>query len=213
MRNTCKIEGCDRFVVTNGLCDAHRKRLARYNQLESLRPADWGQKEKHPLYRYWMDTRRRETLNICDSWKTDFWSFVSDIKERPSKNHYIRAVDLSAILGPDNWQWVEGLTDANRLILSRQRREKSDRNRAKVSTEERVRLMEAANHQCQICGKKEDIAICPTTGQKMKMNLSVDHCHQTGRLRGILCRNCNSAIGLMKDDIKLFEKAVEYLRN
>lgn len=41
--------------------------------------------------------------------------------------------------------------------------------------------------------------------------LSVDHCHSTGRVRGLLCQNCNAAIGMLKEDVALFFRAVEYL--
>lgn len=48
--------------------------------------------------------------------------------------------------------------------------------------------------------------ICNRTGR-----LFVDHCHTTGRVRGLLCPKCNSAIGLLRDDPKLCLAAAEYL--
>jgi len=41
----------------------------------------------------------------------------------------------------------------------------------------------------------------------------VDHNHTTGKVRGILCQQCNQAIGLFKDNIFIIEKAAEYLEN
>ena len=40
---------------------------------------------------------------------------------------------------------------------------------------------------------------------------SVDHCHKTGKVRGVLCRQCNTGIGQLNDDPKLLQKAVRYL--
>ena len=50
-------------------------------------------------------------------------------------------------------------------------------------------------------------AICKATGE----NLGVDHCHDTGAIRGMLCSNCNTAIGLFKHDRRRCESAIEYL--
>lgn len=41
----------------------------------------------------------------------------------------------------------------------------------------------------------------------------VDHCHTTGKVRGILCSNCNTALGMFKDDVKVLLNAINYLDN
>ena len=41
--------------------------------------------------------------------------------------------------------------------------------------------------------------------------LVVDHKHSTGEVRGLLCHNCNRALGLLKDDPKVLQKAMNYL--
>jgi hypothetical protein len=46
-----------------------------------------------------------------------------------------------------------------------------------------------------------------------KTRLCVDHCHTTGVVRGLLCTNCNVAIGLLKDDERLLQRGIEYLRS
>lgn len=43
--------------------------------------------------------------------------------------------------------------------------------------------------------------------------LAVDHCHKTGKVRGLLCTACNFAIGLFQDDPETCEAAAAYLRN
>ena len=43
--------------------------------------------------------------------------------------------------------------------------------------------------------------------------LLVDHDHQTGQIRGLLCNGCNSAIGLLKENKQLLHNAVKYLEN
>ena len=58
-------------------------------------------------------------------------------------------------------------------------------------------------------------AICRTEGFTManhhKMKLAVDHCHTTGKVRGLLCHNCNRALGLFKDNPEAIERAMKYV--
>ena len=44
-----------------------------------------------------------------------------------------------------------------------------------------------------------------------KSKLVVDHCHATGKVRGLLCHNCNRALGLLKDKISVLKNAIQYL--
>jgi len=41
--------------------------------------------------------------------------------------------------------------------------------------------------------------------------LSIDHCHVTKKVRGLLCNNCNTAIGLLKDSTERMQSAINYL--
>lgn len=63
--------------------------------------------------------------------------------------------------------------------------------------------------------QKEVCAICsqPETLKRYDKitHLAVDHCHKTGSVRGLLCNNCNRAIGLLKNNPKLLRKAAKYL--
>jgi len=67
------------------------------------------------------------------------------------------------------------------------------------------RMLEEQHHACAICGALEP-------GGKWK-NFHVDHNHKTGTVRGLLCSNCNSAVGLLDGSINNFERAVLYLKN
>ena len=54
-------------------------------------------------------------------------------------------------------------------------------------------------------------AICKHTNDKIGKRLAVDHCHDTGVVRGLLCNNCNSGIGFLCHDVELLRAAVAYL--
>ena len=42
-------------------------------------------------------------------------------------------------------------------------------------------------------------------------NQHVDHCHKTGKVRGILCNNCNRGIGYFNEDIERIKQSIKYL--
>lgn len=57
--------------------------------------------------------------------------------------------------------------------------------------------------------KARSCAICKLPGD----NLCVDHCHQTGKVRGMLCCRCNTGIGMFSDNTTYLEEAIIYLEN
>jgi len=57
----------------------------------------------------------------------------------------------------------------------------------------------AQNGQCIICTIKYD-------------KLAIDHCHDTKIIRGLLCLNCNTALGQFKDNISNLQRAIQYLQ-
>ena len=59
-------------------------------------------------------------------------------------------------------------------------------------------------------------AICKSTSNSdpnRKNNFDVDHCHVTGVVRGLLCSNCNTGIGLLKDSVDNLNSAIKYLEH
>ncbi len=73
-----------------------------------------------------------------------------------------------------------------------------------MSIRERQLLLIKQNHKCAICGIPE---------MEMMCRLSIDHCHKTGAVRGLLCKKCNLAIGNMMDNIGILQNAITYLEN
>ena len=54
-------------------------------------------------------------------------------------------------------------------------------------------------------------AICKAHYTKFSKLLAVDHCHKTGKIRGLLCINCNTALGKFKDNPFVLQTAIDYL--
>lgn len=77
------------------------------------------------------------------------------------------------------------------------------KNRYGLSLKDYNLLSKAQRHKCGICSSKQG---------EHKRSLSVDHDHNTGKIRGLLCLHCNTALGGFKDNIDLLDKAKDYLQ-
>jgi hypothetical protein len=75
-----------------------------------------------------------------------------------------------------------------------------------LTPEEYEALREAQGGVCAICKREE------TRTYKGRIRaLAVDHDHETGEVRGLLCSDCNQGIGWFRDDPELLQAAIEYL--
>lgn len=71
-----------------------------------------------------------------------------------------------------------------------------------LSLDEYNKMLDSQGGACAICGIKHN-----TDGK----SLYVDHDHGTGRIRGLLCRKCNTGLGLLGDGIEGIERVMKYL--
>lgn len=78
----------------------------------------------------------------------------------------------------------------------------------KISLEEYNNMLLSQNNLCSICNQEETSL---SSLGKVK-NLAVDHCHKTGKVRGLLCWKCNVSLGRFKDSIELLQNAIDYLK-
>lgn len=73
-----------------------------------------------------------------------------------------------------------------------------------LGVEEYNQMFEAQKGCCGICGKHQI---------QEYYSLAIDHSHSTGKVRGLLCSNCNTALGLLKEDPEIMKKAIEWVQN
>jgi hypothetical protein len=77
-----------------------------------------------------------------------------------------------------------------------------------LTVEHYNKMMVLQNYCCAICGKEE-------TARHNRSNkiqkLAVDHCHKNGKIRGLLCQDCNRGVGLFQDDPTRLRNAIQYL--
>jgi len=75
-----------------------------------------------------------------------------------------------------------------------------------LSSDELNSMYLSQDKKCKICGDKyEDIS--------KHGGLYIDHCHSTGKVRGLLCRSCNSLLGVAKDNVVILQNAINYLKS
>jgi hypothetical protein len=72
-----------------------------------------------------------------------------------------------------------------------------------IALEDYQERLDSQDGVCKICGE------VPTGKRK---NLHVDHCHETGEIRGLLCMSCNRALGWFGDRVDRLESAIRYLQ-
>lgn len=85
----------------------------------------------------------------------------------------------------------------------RQRSRKNHlRKKYKITEEDYKSMLAAQSNCCAICGKDQ------STSTK---NMHVDHDHTTGKIRELLCNNCNTLLGFAAEDRDILLKAIEYL--
>ena len=69
-----------------------------------------------------------------------------------------------------------------------------------LSKKEVEQMLEDQEGLCALCGNPA-------------INPQVDHCHETNKVRGVLCRHCNVGLGHFFDNVSYLEKAISYLNN
>lgn len=70
-------------------------------------------------------------------------------------------------------------------------------------------MWQAFRGRCGICGCEMEM---PSQQRGQALNVvALDHDHNTGRIRGLLCNACNKGLGMFKDDINLLKAAIKWL--
>lgn len=207
----CSCNHCFNPIVAQGLCEMHYRRMKRHGNVEQTRPADWGQKKTHPLYNSWAWMNKMQGRHkVEEGWK-DFWQYVKDIGERPTENHRLKKLDESLGYVKGNVVWSEIIPSQDKALYAKEWRKRnpakaknSDLKRSHgISYEEYLNLQQNQSYKCKICGIGDD---------QNNMSLVVDHCHTSGKIRGLLCSNCNRGIGMLQDNVDVLQKAIDYLK-
>lgn len=177
----CEFDGCQQPADSKGFCSYHYQR------------------QFHPLRNTWKLIRSRYQGETPKEWDR-FDVFLADVGERPSKRHQLRRIDDSKPYSVSNIRWVEPVSAKD----SYSKEERSAYSRAwalrryyKITQEDFDAMAKAQNGACAIC--------------EVVTDLHVDHCHNEGHVRGLLCVRCNRGLGYFRDRPDLLKRAAAYV--
>jgi len=127
----------------------------------------------------------------------DLTSFYNSKDSRDGKGSRCKPCDNLA-----RRKWTRDNRDAS--TLSQRRR--NLQHKYGITIEDYNEMFNKQLGLCAICG-------CDETSMRVHHRLAVDHCHDTNKIRGLLCNQCNRAIGMLHDNWQTLEKATNYLRS
>jgi len=164
-------------------------------------------------------------MKKCSKCKKDreLSEFGRDSTKQDKKNVWCKKCcnDSQALRKEEKQAYDKEYREKNRDKLCQQDRERHQKDPEKarlyklltkfgLTAEEEQRMLEAQNHVCAICKKPEWVKF----RGKVK-RLAVDHCRKTGKVRRLLCNNCNRAFGMLYEDpaiiLALYEYSVEWI--
>lgn len=123
-------------------------------------------------------------------------------KQKQTKARYARALKKGKVIIPR-------LTQYNHLKKKERLNGYRILYKYKLPLDEYKKMLEIQNNLCFICK-------LPETRKLPKSNeirsLTIDHNHNTGKVRGLLCHHCNVGIGHFDDNIDLLQSAIDYLK-
>jgi hypothetical protein len=160
----------------------------------------------------------RELLKHGPTTWTSFDDFLSSVGERPKIERWMEPKDKTKASGPDNFVWAAPRFDSTTLEGRRdyQRQHRKDnfllyknkdlRKKFDIPLEEYQAKFVEQGGVCANCKQPEK-----GTRNGVARWLNVDHNHKTGKVRGLLCTNCNTSLGKLQEDRNIIMGLVAYL--
>jgi hypothetical protein len=91
----------------------------------------------------------------------------------------------------------------NKGIKPSVRREQALKHKFNITQDDYEKMLQSQDGLCRICHKESN--------NKVQKHFHVDHNHETGKIRGLLCNKCNMGLGMFNDNKDLIKKAMDYL--
>jgi hypothetical protein len=181
------------MLSTSGNVTATHGGVTMFDILSQKRCTKCG--ETKPLSRFHFRNTYRGRKARYDSWCKDCHNVDSEIHHKKNEE---RRKETQRQSGRRNY-------------TTEKRHAKHLKVKFGMTPDEYRAMYDSQGGKCAICGKEETVMNTAVINKAPK-KLSVDHDHKSGQVRGLLCSNCNAAIGYLDDNISALEKAIEYLK-
>lgn len=177
---------------------AETQPILAFDAHQEINDAATRRKKENLAYYY----RHRERISAAKKQK---YQATREKQHERNRENYVK--NKERILG-----YKKKHRDANKVVYAERKKvyrlKNPSQNRAYnlkkkygLTLEKYGEMFASQNGLCGICRKAEETRY-----------LAVDHCHETGRIRGLLCAKCNTTIGRFRDDPEQLESAAAYLR-
>jgi hypothetical protein len=196
----CAVEDCNESHRANTYCDKHNQKFKKYGD---------------PLGEHSNETKRKERLERQHELSLDGLRECFDCKKalpfdsfNSNKGNWDGS-DLSAYCKSCAKKRINTYRKNFPWIVQYKKWTWYIRDNYNITTDDYCRMWKEQDGCCKICkgwykGK--------TNGGSECLTFCIDHCHDTGKIRGLLCRDCNTGLGHFNDDIKRLEGAIDYLK-
>lgn len=190
----CTVEGCERPHKARGYCATHYMQVRKGVEITPVIRA--RSREFGPVCSVEGCNKEERALGLCNT-------------------HYVRHQRHGSTEFRPRWKktrpcCIEGCDApvyAHDMCI-RHYAKNRDWSEKGLTTQGYLDLAERQKWVCAICERPENV-VHESTGKAR--DLAVDHCHDTNVIRGLLCTNCNRALGLFQDSPELLRKAAAYL--
>lgn len=148
--------------------------------------------------------RERQRLAKAKLREKDREAYNAKMREYNKEKVFPKKAKLVEEKKRNNPDYVERVSTRSQMNQSEYWRHWKMKQKYGIGLLEYREMYSNQNGKCLICNELK-----PNNG---KNGLVIDHCHNKGHVRGLLCSNCNTGLGQFKDDIVLLQKAIDYLK-
>lgn len=191
----CKVEGCSRDYRSLGYCQMHYSRVRETGDPGPVHSYHKKSKRYNPPEHCIVEgcTKNRRALGYCSMHYTRVRREGEPGGSEIRRNNY-----------PPRECQVEGCTDKHNGKGFCKYHYRAFYHYGLTPEDVESMYLQQKN-LCKLCQTPLDRSRSRAT--------AIDHCHETGKVRGILCTSCNTSLGVFRESIPLLERVIDYIKN